>query len=159
MDAQTTCCARARSLAFAFVMTNALMRVDQDRDDFVDWMHNRGTCVDDILRSSDVRAQWHHLLCGMRAWMSRSQPTRCHTGLPRASVSFEEIVVQRCVVRLLLPRVDDHAELFCVSLASLLALRSDDPTELLLAIDAAMTDDDPPPHTSQSLPRELATVQ
>jgi hypothetical protein len=158
MDAQTTCCARTISLAFAYVMTNALMRVDQDHDDFVDWMHIRGTCVDDILRSSDVRPQWHRLLCGMRSWMSRSQPARCHTGLPRACVSLEEIVVQRCVVRLLLPRVDDHAELFCVSLASLLALRSDDPTELLLAIDAAMTDDDPPPHTSQSLPRELATV-
>jgi len=141
------------------VMTNALLRVDGDHDEFVEWIHARGKCVDDVLRSSDVREQWHRLLCAMRAWMSRSQPSRCHTGLPRAFVTLEEVVVQRCVVRLLLPGVDDPAELFCVSLASLLALRADDPSELLCAIDAAMTDDEAPQNTSQSQPRVLVTAQ
>jgi hypothetical protein len=140
-------------------MTNALMRVDRDRDQFVAWMQLRGTCVDDVLRSSDVREQWHRLLCGMRTWMSRSQSARCHTGLPREFVTLEEIVVQRCVVRLLLPGVDDPAELFCVSLATLLALRTDDPSDLLCAIDAAMTNDEAPPHTSQSRPRMLVAAQ
>ena len=149
------CCARGMSLAFANVMTNALVRIDQGRAEFVEWMSARGDCVDDILRASDVRLQWHRLLCEMRSWMSRSQETRCRTPLPRAPITLEEIVVQRRLVRLLLPAVDDHASVFCVSLASLLALRADDPTELLCAIDAAMTDSDAPPHTSQSPPRLL----
>ena len=153
------CCARAMSLAFAFVMTNALVRVDKGRDDFVAWMNERGACVDDILRSVDVRPQWHRLLCEMRSWMARSQTARCHTGLPRAPITLEEIVVQRRLVRLLLPDVDDHVSVFCVSLASLLALQADDPTELLGAIDAAMTDGEAPPHTSQVGPRALVGVQ
>jgi hypothetical protein len=152
------CCARVMSLAFASVMTNALVRIDQGRDEFIEWMTTRGACVDDILRASDVRPQWHRLLCEMRAWMSRSQAARCHTGLPRAPITLEEIVVQRRLVRLLLPAVDDHASLFCVSLASLLALRTEDPTDLLCAIDAAMTDVDAPEHTSQSAPRLLVRV-
>ena len=149
------CCARAMSLAFAIVMTNALVRIDQGRAEFIEWMSQRGAGVDDILRASDVRPQWHRLLCEMRSWMSRSQPGRCRTQLPRAPITLEEIVVQRRLVRLLLPAVDDHASVFCVSLASLLALRTDDPTDLLCAIDAAMTDSDAPQHTSQSLPRLL----
>ncbi|MEO5841850.1 MAG: hypothetical protein ABIQ73_00930 [Acidimicrobiales bacterium] len=140
------------------MLTNALVRIDQGRAEFIEWMSERGACVDDILRASDVRPQWHQLLCEMRAWMSRSQGTRCHTGLPRAPITLEEIVVQRRLVRLLLPAVDDHASIFCVSLASLLALRADDPTDLLGAIDAAMTDVDAPAHTSQSAPRLLARV-
>jgi hypothetical protein len=118
-------------------------------------MSARGACVDDILRASDVRAQWHQLLCEMRAWMSRTQHLRCHSGLPRAPITLEEIVVQRRLVRLLLPAVEDHIAVFCVSLASLLALRADDPTDLLCAIDAAMTDCNAPEHTSQSAPRPL----
>jgi hypothetical protein len=73
-------------------------------------------------------------------------------------MSLEEIVVQRRLVRLLLPTVDDHASVFCVSLASLLALRADDPTDLLCAIDAAVIDVDAPAHTSQSAPRVLVHV-
>ena len=149
------CCARGMSLAFATVMTNALVRIDQGRAEFFEWMSQRGACVDDILRASDVRPQWRRLLCEMRSWMSRSQAARCPTQLPRAPITIEEIVVQRRLVRLLLPAVDDHASVFCVSLASLLALRADDPTDLLCAIDAAMTDCDAPAHTSQSLPRLL----
>ena len=143
------------SLAFATVMTNALVRIDQGRAEFIEWMSQRGAGVDDILRASDVRPQWHRLLCEMRSWMSRSQTGRCRTQLPRAPITLEEIVVQRRLVRLLLPAVDDHASVFCVSLASLLALRADDPTDLLCAIDAAMTDSDAPAHTSQSPPRLL----
>lgn len=158
MEAQTTSYARAMSLAFTNVMTNALVRIDQDRADFVEWMSARGACVDDILRASDVRVQWHRLLCEMRIWMNRSRHARCQTPLPRASVTLEEIVVQRRLVRLLLPSVDDHASVFCVSLASLLALSTDDPSDLLCAIDAAMTDSDPPAHTSQSAPRSLVQV-
>ena len=149
-------CVRARDVASVRnVMTNALVRIDQGRAEFVEWMSQRGACVDDILRASDVRPQWHRLLCEMRSWMSRSQPGRCRTQLPRAPITLEEIVVQRRLVRLLLPAVDDHASVFCVSLASLLALRTDDPTDLLCAIDAAMTDSDAPAHTSQSLHRLL----
>ena len=148
------CCARAMSLAFADVMTNALVRVDQGRAEFVEWMSEHGTCVDDILRASDVRPHWHQLLCEMRTWMNRAPEARC-AGLPRAAITLEEIVVQRRLVRLLLPGVDDHVSVFCVSLASLLALRADDPSDLLCAIDAAMTDSDAPVHTSQSTPRSL----
>jgi len=153
------CCARAMSLAFAAVMSNALMRVDEGGDEFVEWMQQRGACVDDILGSSDVRPQWHSLLCEMRSWMARSQMPRCLTALPRAPITLEEIVVQRRMVRLLLPSVEDHVSIFCVSLASLLALHADDPTDLLDAIDAAMTDGEPPPHTSQSSPRTLVGAQ
>jgi hypothetical protein len=145
------------SLAFSDVMTNALVRIDQGRAEFVEWMTERGACVDDILRAADVRPQWHRLLCEMRAWMGRSR-ARCQTPLPRASITLEEIVVQRRLVKLLLPSVEDHASVFCVSLASLLALRSDDPSELLYAIDAAMTDADAPAHTSQAAPRPLVGV-
>ena len=152
------CCARAMSLAFASVMTNALVRVDQGSTEFVEWMSERGTCVDDILRASDVRPHWHRLMCEMRSWTSRAQEPRCRTALPRASITLEEIVVQRRLVRLLLPAVDDHASVFCVSLASLLALCADDPTDLLCAIDAAMTDSVAPAHTSQAAPRSLASV-
>ena len=152
------CCARPDSLTFASVITNALLRVDDDRAAFVQWMHERGACVDDILRAVDVRAEWHRLLCEMRKWMSRLPDGRCRTALPRASVTLEEIVAQRRVVRLLLPGVDEHAAVFCATLASLLALRADDPVDLLCAIDAAMTDDEAPAHTSQSRPRSLVTV-
>ena len=152
------CCARADSLTFAFVMTNALLRVDDDRVAFVDWMQQRGADVDTILRASDVRPEWHRLLCEMHKWMSRLGDDRCRTALPRASVSLDEIVAQRRIVRLLLPGVDDHAAVFCTSLASLLALRADEPADLLCAIDAAMTDVEAPPHTSQSRPRSLVTV-
>jgi len=148
MEAQAMCCLRVMSLAFATVMTNALVRIDQGRAEFIEWMSARGACVDDIVRASDVRPEWHQLLCEMRAWMSRSQKARCHSW-------FEEIVVQRRLVRLLLPEVGDHASVFCVSLASLLALRADDPTDLLCAIDAAMTSGEAPEHTSQSAPRPL----
>ena len=137
------------------VMTNALVRVDQGRAEFVEWMSERGTCVDDILRAGDVRPHWHQLLCEMRTWMNRAPEARCQAGLPRESITLEEIVVQRRLVRLLLPGVDDHASVFCVSLASLLALRADDPSDLLCAIDAAMTDSDAPAHTSRSAPRSL----
>ena len=136
------------------VMTNALVRIDQGRVEFVEWMSERGACVEDILRADDVRPQWHRLLCEMRTWMNRSPHPRCQP-LPRASITLEEIVVQRRLVRLLLPAVDDHASIFCVSLASLLALRTDDPTDLLGAIDAAMTDSDAPADTSQAAPRSL----
>ena len=152
------CSPRAMSLAFSVVMTNALVRIDQGRAEFVEWMSARGACVDDILRATDVRPQWHRLLCEMRAWMSRSPHTRCQTPLPRASITLEEIVVQRRLVKLLLPAVQDHASVFCVSLASLLALRTDDPSELLGAIDAAMTDAEAPAHTSQAAPRPLVGV-
>ena len=152
------CCACTMSLAFATVITNALVRVDKDRAEFVEWMSARGTCVEDILRASDVRPLWHRLLCEMRAWMSRSQQAPCATGLPRVPITLEEIVVQRRLVRLLLPSVDDHVSVFCVSLASLLALHTDDPSDLLCAIDAAMIDADAPPHTSQSAPRSLVQV-
>lgn len=152
------CCARVMSLAFAAVLTNALVRIDQGRAEFIEWMSARGASVDDILRAGDVRPQWHRLLCEMRAWMGRSKEGRCHTGLPRVPISLEEIVVQRRLVRLLLPTVDDHASVFCVSLASLLALRADDPTDLLCAIDAAVTDVHAPAHTSQSAPRVLVHV-
>jgi hypothetical protein len=159
MDDQTMCCARTISLASAAVISNALVRVDNGHDEFVAWMHERGASVDDILRSTDVRPQWHRLLCEMRSWMARTPASRCHTGLPRAPITLEEIAVQRRLVRLLLPGVDDHVSVFCVSLASLLALHADDPSELLGAIDAAMTDVDAPPHTSQSAPRTLVGVQ
>ena len=152
------CGARPDSLTFASVMASALLRVDDDRDAFVEWMHQRGTCVDDILRAGDVRAEWHRLLCEMRKWMSRLPDGRCRTALPRASVTLEEIVAQRRVVRLLLPGIDDHAATFCATLGSLLALRADDPADLLCAIDAAMTDVEAPPHTSQSRPRSLLAV-
>jgi hypothetical protein len=140
-------------------MTNALLRVDHDRAAFVEWMQQRGMCVDDILRAGDVRAEWHQLLCEMRKWMSRLPESRCRTALPRATVTLEEIVAQRRVVRLLLPGVDDHAAAFCASLASLLALRADDPADLLCAIDAAMTDVEAPPHTSQARPRSLVAAR
>ena len=152
------CCARPDSLTFAFVMTSALLRVDDDRAAFVEFMHERGSCVDDILRASDVRTEWHRVLCEMRKWMSRLPDGRCRTALPRASVTVEEIVAQRRVVRLLLPGIDDHASVFCAALPSLLALRADDPADLLCAIDAAMTDVEAPPHTSQSRPRALVAV-
>jgi hypothetical protein len=152
------CCARSDSLTFAFVMTSALLRVDNDRAAFVEWMYARGTCVDDILHAADVCAEWHRLLCEMRKWMSGLPDSRCRSSLPRASVTLEEIVAQRRVVRLLLPGVDDHAAAFCATLASLLALRVDDPTDLLCAIDAAMTDVEAPPYTSQSRPRSLLSV-
>lgn len=152
------CCARVMSLAFAAVITNALVRIDQGRAEFIEWMSERGTCTDDILRAGDVRPQWHQLLCEMRAWMSRSQRARCHSGLPRAPITLEEIVVQRRLVRLLLPALEDHASVFCVSLASLLALCADDPTDLLWAIDAATTNGEAPEHTSQSAPRPLVTA-
>ena len=139
-------------------MSNALVRIDQGRAEFVEWMSERGACVDEILRATDVRPQWHRLLCEMRAWLGRSQKARCHTALPRAPITLEEIVVQRRLVKLLLPAVEDHASVFCVSLASLLALRTDDPSELLCAIDAAVTDSDAPAHTSQSAPRPLVGV-
>ena len=152
------CCARAMSLAFANVMTNALVRVDQGRAEFVEWMSERGACVDDILHASDVRPQWHRLLCEMRAWTARSRGNRCDAALPRASITLEEIVVQRRLVRLLLPAVEDHASVFCVSLASLHAFHTDDPTDLLCAIDAAVTDAEAPANTSQSPPRSLVRV-
>jgi hypothetical protein len=158
MEAQTMCCARAMSLAFAIVMTNTLVRIDEGRAEFVEWMNERGACVDDILRAGDVRPHWRRLLCEMRAWMSRSQGARCQTPLPRAPITLEEIIAQRRLVRLLLPTVDDHASVFCVSLASLLALHAVEPTDLLCAIDAAMIDGDAPANTSQSAPRLLVRV-
>jgi hypothetical protein len=139
-------------------MTSALLRVDDDRVAFVDWMHQRGTCTDEILRAADVRPEWHRLLCEMRKWMSRLPEGRCRGALPRAAVTLEEIVAQRRVVRLLLSGLDDHAAVFCVSLASLLALRADDPADLLCAIDAAMTDVEAPAYTSQSRPRSLVSA-
>jgi hypothetical protein len=138
-------------------MSHALLRADEDRAAFVEWMHARGTCVDDILRANDVRAEWHRLLCAMRQWLNKL-PGAGGNRLPRATVTLDEIVAQRRVVRLLLPDIDDHAAVFCASLASLLALRIDDPAALLGAIDAAMTDTDPPLHTSQARPRSLVAV-
>ena len=147
------------SLAFRIVMTNALVRVDEGRDEFMKWVCERGATIDEILRSRDVNPQWHRLLCEMRSWLAHRQSSRCQTVLPCAPVTLEEIIIQRRMVRLLLPSVDDHASLFCVCLASLLALHADDPTDLLGAIDAAVTDREAPPHSSQSSPRALVGVQ
>jgi hypothetical protein len=139
-------------------MSDALLRIDAGRDAFVEWMHERGTCVEDILRSDDVRAEWHRLLCAMQQWQHRLTGGCCHARLPRVAVTLEEIVAQRRVVRVLLPHVEEHAALFCATLASLLALHGDDPAGLLGAIDAAMTDDDAPANTSQARPRVLVSI-
>jgi hypothetical protein len=139
-------------------MSDALLRVDADRDAFVEWMHERGSCIEDILRADDVRIGWHRLLCGMQQWVNRLPGPRVSTRLPRVAVSLDEIVAQRRVVRLLLPGVDEPAALFCVALASVLALHADEPADLLAAIDAAMTDDAAPAHTSQASPRVLLAV-
>jgi hypothetical protein len=139
-------------------MSDGLLRVDADRHAFVEWMHERGSCIEDILCADDVRSEWHRLLCGMQQWANRLPGARVSTRLPRVAVSLDEIVAQRRVVRLLLPGVEEPAALFCVTLASLLALHADEPAELLAAIDAAMTDDDAPAHTSQARPHVLVAV-
>jgi hypothetical protein len=136
-------------------MSDALLRVDAGRDAFVEWMRDRGASVDDVLRSSDVRNEWHRLLCSMQQWLNRLHGSRAQMRLPRRTVTFDEIVAQRRVVRVLLPGVDDHAALFCATLASLLALDADESADLLGAIDAAMTDDEAPLYTSQARPRAL----
>jgi hypothetical protein len=137
-------------------MSRVLMRVDADRDVFVKWMHERGSCVDEILRSPDVRLEWHRLLCAMKQWSDRMPGTRDRVRLPRVVMTLDEIVVQRRLVRVLLPHLDDHAAIFCAALASLLALHADDPDDLLCAIDAAMTGVGAPPNTSQARPPLVA---
>ncbi len=124
------------------MLSAVLVRSETERDDFVAWMHKRGTTVSQIVGSCDVKARWLAMLQQVQRWHGGDVEDDSPLAQPRAALSLDAVVAQRRLVRTFLPHLSDHASVFCASLATLLALEAHDPLELLVAIEAAFT---PPP--------------
>jgi hypothetical protein len=121
------------------MLSAVLIRTQTERNDFIEWMQQRGATVAGILRSCDVKARWLAMLQSMQRWQGLDVEDDSPLAQPRQTFDCDAVVAQRGIVRILLPDLDDHASVFCAAAATLLALDSEDSFELLVAIEAAFT--------------------
>ena len=121
------------------MLSAVLIRTQSERNDFIEWMQQRGATVAEVLRSCGVKTRWLAMLQNMQRWQGLDVEDDSPLAQPRPTFGFDAVVAQRGMVRMLLPDVVDHTSVFCAAVATLLALDSEESFELLVAIEAAFT--------------------